>query len=249
MKKISIRGPIVSNNVHWIYELFDIDATSPRKVQKELGDANGQDIEVEVNSGGGSVFDGSEIYTSLKEHKANVTVKIMGLAASAASFIAMAGDKILMSPTSQMMMHNASSIAIGDYRDFDHESGVLQNVNQTIANAYRMKSGMSDEKLLKMMDNETWLTPQQALESKLADEIMFEQSGSHFVASTHHTGILPQQVIDKMMNDRFNQQQQDQQQQNEPTNQSSLDDDNPEEDFYMHNLRKKKLEILNKEVM
>lgn len=197
MPKISIRGPIIPNNDQWIYDLFDIEATSPRIVQSELADANGEAVDVEINSGGGSVFDGSEIYTALKEYEGNVTVKIVGLAASAASVIAMAGNKLTMAPTAQMMIHNASAVTAGDYRDMDHMSDVLKNVNQTIANAYKMRSGLSDQELLQMMDEETWLTPQQALDYGLIDEVMFTEDVS-VVASTDVSGLLPKQVINKI---------------------------------------------------
>lgn len=199
MAKIIVKGPIISNDDQWIYDWLDMEATSPKSVQTQINNANGEDLDVEINSGGGSVFDGSEIYTTLKDYPGNVTVKIVGIAASAASVIAMAGKKILMSPTAQMMIHNASVWAAGDYRDMDHMSTVLKNVNQTVANAYRLKSGKSDEELLKMMDAETWFTPQQALEHKLIDEIMFNDN-IQMVAS-YNSGMLPQQVIDKVRNE------------------------------------------------
>ncbi|WP_334313199.1 head maturation protease, ClpP-related [Terrihalobacillus insolitus] len=230
MKKIDIKGPIIPTDDQWIYDMFDIEATSPKKVSDALDEAKGDDVEVYINSGGGSVFDGSEIYTSLKEYSGNVTVKIVGLAASAASVIAMAGKKLLISPTSQIMIHNASVFAGGDYRDLEHTAGVLKNVNKTIANAYKIKSGMSDQDLLKMMDDETWLTPQQALEKNFVDEIMFEQD-QQFVASVDHSGVLPKQVIDKIRNEKIN-------------NFKNSSNGDPDEDFYMNNLRKKKLDLL-----
>jgi ATP-dependent Clp protease, protease subunit len=202
MAKVSIRGPIISNNDQWIYDWLDMEATSPKMVQEQIANANGEDLDVEINSGGGSVFDGSEIYTALKEYSGNVTTKILGIAASAASVIAMAGDTIKMTPTSQMMIHNASIWANGDYRDMDHMSGILKNVNQTIANAYKLKSGKTDEELLKMMDDETWFTPQQALEHNLIDEIMFENSVQ--LVASHNSGILPKEVIEKLRNELKN---------------------------------------------
>ncbi|QKE75735.1 Clp protease ClpP [Arthrobacter citreus] len=199
MAKISVKGPIISNNDQWIYDWLDMDATSPKKVSEQIEKANGEDLEVEINSGGGSVFDGSEIYTSLKSYQGNVTVKIVGLAASAASVIAMAGKKIMMSPTSQMMIHNASVWANGDYRDMDHMSDVLKNVNQTVANSYKLKTGKSEEEVLSMMDKETWLTPQQALENGFIDEIMF--SSEVKIVANYDSGMLPQSVIDKIKNE------------------------------------------------
>lgn len=197
--KINIKGPIISNSEAWIYDWFGIENTSPKVVNDAIEKAKGEDIEVEINSGGGSVFAGSEIYTALKSYSGYVTVKIVGLAASAASVIAMAGKKIIMSPTAQMMIHNVSSRASGDYRDMQHTADVLKNANDTIANAYRLKTGKTQEELLKLMDNETWLTAEKAKEQGFVDEIMFEND-LQLVANTDFSGMLPQEVIDKIRN-------------------------------------------------
>ncbi len=197
--KVNIKGPIVSNSEAWIYEWFGIEATSPNSINKVLEKANGEDIEVEINSGGGSVFAGSEIYTALKSYSGNVTVKIVGLAASAASVIAMAGNKVMMSPTAQIMIHNVSSRASGDYRDMEHTAEVLRNANDTIANAYRIKTGKTQEKLLALMDHETWMTAEKAKELGFIDEIMFEND-LQLVASTDFSGMLPPEVINKIRN-------------------------------------------------
>lgn len=198
-KKINIKGVIVPNDDKWIYDWFEMDSTCPREVEKEVEKANGEDLEVIINSPGGDVFSGSEIYTLLKDYSGNVVVKIVGVAASAASIIAMAGKKVMMSPTAEMMIHNVSSCACGDYRDFEHEAGVLKDYNSTIANAYMIKSGMTKEELLSMMDEETWLTPEKALEYKLIDEIMFMDNTPKLAAS--FGGImLPQKVINKIRN-------------------------------------------------
>jgi len=199
MAKVNIKGSIVSSDEQWIYEYFGIQSTSPKSVDKEIMDANGEDIEVDINSGGGSVFAGSEIYTAIKSYHGNVTVRILGIAASAASIIAMAGKKVFMSPTAQMMIHNVFSCAQGDYRDMEHMAEVLKNANETISNAYRIKSGMSQKELLKLMDNETWLSPQKALDYKLIDEVMFED-GIKLAASYGGSPLLPPEVINKMRN-------------------------------------------------
>lgn len=196
--KINIKGPIISNSDAWIYEYFGIEATSPNAVNKVVEKANGEDLEVEINSGGGSVFAGSEIYTVLKSYKGSVTVKIVGLAASAASVIAMAGKKIMISPTAQIMIHNVSSCAAGDYREMEHTAEILKNTNKTIANAYRLKTGKAQEELLSLMDKETWMTAQKAKELGFVDEIMFEEL--QFAASTSYSGLLPTEVINKMRN-------------------------------------------------
>ena len=201
MKTINVKGPIISSSQQWIYDYFEIEATSPKKINDEIAAANGDELEVIINSGGGDVFAGSEIYTALKSYNGNVTAKIVGIAASAASVIAMAGTKVIMSPTAQLMIHNVSSSASGDYRDMSHSSDVLKNANETIANAYRIKSGMSQETFLDLMDKETWMTAAQAFEKKLVDEIMFEPTAS-LVNSTDFSGMLPPEVIEKMINSK-----------------------------------------------
>ncbi len=198
-KKINIKGPIVSDSDAWIYEWFGIEATCPKMVDEAIEKANGEELEVIINSGGGSVFAGSEIYTALKSYAGNVVVRIVGLAASAASAIAMAGKKVLMSPTAQMMIHNVTTYAEGDYRDMEHAAGVLKVANDTIANAYRLKSGKTQEELLKLMDNETWMTAQKAKELGLVDEVMFEDD-VQLVASIGYSGLLPPEVINTMRN-------------------------------------------------
>lgn len=198
MKKINIKGPIIRSDDQWIYDYFGIEAVSPKNVSKLIDEASGDELEVEINSGGGDVFSGSEIYTALKSYQGNVIVKIVGLAASAASVIAMAGKKVVMSPTAQMMIHNVSSMASGDHRDMAHASEVLKNANDTIANAYRLKSGKSQKELLDLMNKESWFTAQQALDNKLIDEVMF--SNSTLVASFGTAEILPEEVINKIRN-------------------------------------------------
>ena len=201
MKKINIKGPIIPSNHQWIYDWLDIEATSPKKVNEQLEAANGENVEIYINSGGGSVYDASEIYTAIKEYSGKTVGKIVGLAASAASFAAMATDELLITPTGQMMIHNAKTRAEGDYRDMDHTSDFLKKVNKSIANAYRLKSGKSYEELLSMMNDETWLTAQEAKEHNLVDGIMFEDDVQVVANTDDAGGLLPQQVIDKIRNE------------------------------------------------
>ncbi len=196
--KIGIKGVIVSNNNKWIYEWLEMDATCPRDVENEIEKANGEDLDVTINSVGGDVFAGSEIYTMLMGYKGEVVVKIVGVAASAASIIAMAGDKVLISPTAEMMIHNITSQASGDYRDFEHESNILKDYNSTIANAYIIKTGMNKDELLAMMDEETWLTPEKALEHEFVDEIMFINDDAPELAAGLYSMMLPPNVIEKI---------------------------------------------------
>ena len=198
MAKVTIKGVIVSNDDKWIYEWFDMEATSPQDVTNVIEQLDGEDLLVEINSVGGDVFAGSEIYTALKKYPGKVTVDILGIAASAASVVAMAGDTVRISPTAQIMIHNVWSSAYGDYRVMQHESDVLQNYNTTIANAYRLKTGLEEEKLLELMNKETWLNAQQAKELGFVDEILFDEGGQ-LVAAVNNF-VLPPNVLNKIRN-------------------------------------------------
>lgn len=199
LAKLNIKGVVVSNDDKWIYDLFDVEAVSPRDVLEALEEAGSEALEVVINSPGGDVFAGSEIYTAIKEHKGEVTTKIVGIAASMGSVIAMAGDKTLISPTAQIMIHNVSSCAGGDYRDMEHQAEVLKNYNKSIASAYMLKSGMSEEDLLFLMDQESWINAKDALDYGLVDEVMFEEQSPKLAASIK-TEMLPQEVIKKVRN-------------------------------------------------
>ena len=174
MKKINIKGDIVQSSDKWIYGWLGIEATSPQDVNKVLNEANGEDVEVDINSGGGDIFAGSEIYTALRNYKGNIQINIVGLAASAASVIAMAG-KSRITPTGLFMIHNVHGKAWGDYRDMGHSSEVLKTANQSIANAYKEKTGLKDEELFGLMDKETWMSAEEAVKNKFVDEVMFNQ--------------------------------------------------------------------------
>ena len=197
MKKIKVNGVVVSNEYGWMYDYYEMEYTSPEKVINSLPTTN-EDIEIEVNSPGGDVFAGSEIYTALKEYPGNVHVKIVGVGASIASVIAMAGNKVSISPTAQIMIHNVQSGMNGDYRDLQSRADALKSMNVSISNAYEIKTGLPQDKLLEMMNKETWLNAQEALSLGFVDEIMF-QNTSNYVASTNGLG-LPFEVINEMMN-------------------------------------------------
>ncbi|PED84303.1 peptidase [Bacillus pseudomycoides] len=202
--KLDIKGPIISNDDAWIYEWFEMDATSPGMVAKELTNANGEDLIVSINSPGGYVYEGSEIYTSLKNYPGHVEVQIVGLAASAASIIAMAGDKVRIAPTAQIMIHNASMWNAGDHRGMEKAADMLRITDKALVNAYVIKSGKSEEELLNMMAEETWMGPQQALENNFVDEIMFMENPIKMTASNAVSSMIPQKVIDGFRNGTIN---------------------------------------------
>lgn len=183
MKTIEIKGVIVMNDYKEYYEWYGIECTSPSDVINQLPTDNSP-IEIIINSGGGHVDAGTEIYSRLKAYEGDVVTKTYSMAASAASIIAMAGDKVLLSPTAQLMIHNVSGISDGDFRAHQHEAKVLEVYNKAIANAYTLKTGKSEEEILQMMSGETYLNSQDALKHGFIDEIMFGAK-TQFVASTH----------------------------------------------------------------
>jgi ATP-dependent protease ClpP protease subunit len=197
-KKLKIKGVIIPNDYKWLYDWFEMDYTCPSDVDAVLDEANGEEIEVEINSPGGDVYTGSEIYTKLKSYKGKITTDIVGVAASAASVIAMAGH-VRISPTAQIMIHNASSVARGDYRDMQHAADFLEGWNKSIANSYILKTGMKQEELLDLMNNETWLSAKQAKDLGFADEILFDE-GNRLVASSVNGFMFPPEVINKLRN-------------------------------------------------
>lgn len=172
MVYIDVKGEVVPSGNEWIYDWYGIQATSPKQITRALTNANGQPVTIKINSGGGDVFAGCEIYNELKNYNGEVTIEIQGLCASIASVIAMAG-KCKMSPLAEIMIHNVSTSTSGDYRDMEHTAEVLKKANKTIANAYTLKTGMSEDEAYNLMDKETWITADEALEMKLIDEIMY----------------------------------------------------------------------------
>ncbi|EAC3673324.1 Clp protease ClpP [Listeria monocytogenes] len=200
MKRIDVKGVIISNDDKWIYDYFEMDSVSPNDISEGLKDTV-EPVEVVINSGGGNVYAGSEIYSTLKDYEGDVTVKIVGLAASAASVIAMAGSTVKIAPTAQLMIHNVSSMGSGDFRDFQHQSGVLENYNKSIASAYMLKSGKEESEVLEFMNNETWFTAEQAKGHGFVDEIMFAEQAPKLAASITST-MLPESVINKIRNSK-----------------------------------------------
>ena len=148
------------------------DEVTPQLFKDELYADEG-DITVWINSPGGDVFAAAQIYNMLRDYKGSVTVKIDGLAASAASVIAVAGDTVLMSPVAMMMIHNPATLAIGNVVEMEKAIGMLSEVKESILNAYEDKTGLKRSKLSKMMDDETWFNAKKAVELGFADQILF----------------------------------------------------------------------------
>ena len=149
---------------------FDDDVT-PRMFQEELVSGSG-DITVWINSPGGDCVAAAQIYNMLLDYKGNVTVKIDGIAASAASVIAMAGTKTLMSPVSMLMIHNPMTIAMGDKAAMEQAIEMLSEVKESIMNAYELKTGLSRAKISRLMDAETWMNANKAKELGFIDDVL-----------------------------------------------------------------------------
>lgn len=162
---LELNGAIGDGSDSWL------DEVTPRVFKDELESGNGS-ITVWINSPGGDCIAASQIYTMLLNYKGDVTVKIDGLAASAASVIAMAGNKVLMSPTALMMIHNPLTGAYGNKDDMNKAIAVLDEVKESIINAYQVKTGKSRNYLSKLMDNETWMNANKALELGFIDGIL-----------------------------------------------------------------------------
>lgn len=173
--RINIRGVMIPNSYKWYYDFFGEDSTCPKDVQDILDAVKqGDEVEVYINSPGGVIDVGSEIYTLLKTQKENVKIYITGEACSAASIAAMAGY-CEMSPTALMMVHCVSSGVNGNHKEMEHMGEVLRTADKALCTAYMDKAGMSETEALEMMEHETWLTAQQAKEKGLIDKIMFQE--------------------------------------------------------------------------
>ena len=151
---------------------FEDDVT-PALFKADL-DAGSGDIEVWINSPGGDVVAASQIYSMLMEYPHDVTIKIDGMAASAASVIAMAGTTVLMAPTAIMMIHNPLTVAIGDSAEMRKAIHMLDEFKDAIMNAYEIKTGMSRTKISHLMDAETWLSANSAVEMGFADGMLYD---------------------------------------------------------------------------
>ena len=160
---------------------FDDDVT-PQLFKDELMSGSG-DITVWINSPGGDCVAAAQIYNMLMDYKGNVTVKIDGIAASAASVIAMAGTKVLMSPVSMLMIHNPMTAAFGDCGEMQKAIEMLGSVKDSIINAYEIKTGLSRARLSHLMDAETWMDANKAVELGFADEIMTRTEQTEDIAA------------------------------------------------------------------
>ena len=172
---ITINGTICSNDDKEIYDWLNMEAVCPRDVDKAL--AGNEDVTLLINSGGGDVMAGNEIYSALKRYEGKVTAEITGYAASAATIIACGADLVRANPGTQYMIHNVSTFAGGDKNDMESTAQILKTMDRSIANIYRLKTGMEIDELLAMMDSSSgnmgkWMDAVEAKKYGFIDEII-----------------------------------------------------------------------------
>lgn len=178
IKTVQIRGDIISNDIKWMYDWLEWDATCPKDINDAIASLEPEEeLRVLVNSGGGDVFAGQEIYSLLRKCK-NSVAEIESLAGSAAGVAAMGANRVVMSPVAMIMIHNVAMNGrmCGDYHLYEKHAETLKNMNAALAQAYCEKTGKTEEEILSLMDKETWLTANQSVAMGFADEIKKENA-------------------------------------------------------------------------
>ncbi len=199
LKKIEIKGTIVSDDDKWVYDYIGIQSTSPTDIAAQLTDD--EEVTFIVNSGGGDVFAGNEIQYLISQYKGETIADITGIAASIATVICCGADKVRIVPSGQYMIHNVSSHAEGDYRDMNKASEILKTADRSIANTYQRKTGMSEQEILALMNQEKWMEAKEALRLGFVDEIVGEQEACHKIYNAGPAIIIPESVKEKLKND------------------------------------------------
>jgi len=196
--KISIRGPIISDDSKWLYEWFGMPSTSPGDVKTGLEKASGEDIDLDIASNGGLVTSAVEIYQALKDYPGKVTAKI-SYACSAATVIACAADESEISEVGFFMIHNAQTSVAGDKQTMAHEGEVLEAIDAGIISAYERKTGMSREDIQMLMNKESYLSAEDAVKMGFVDGLIPDvKAGAEDVvqkAVASAEGMIPTDAI------------------------------------------------------
>ena len=161
------------------YDFWTGEGVTAKRISAALRSMNGADVTVNINSPGGDVFEGLAIYNLLREHKGKVTVKVLGLAASAASFIAMAGDEVQIARAGFLMIHNAWTIVGGNRNDIREVADFLEQIDIALADIYAARTGDLTEAMQKLMDAETWMAGSVAIEEGFADQLLPSDATKH----------------------------------------------------------------------
>ena len=179
------------------------DEVTPAIFREELHAAKG-DVVLWINSPGGDCFAAAQIYNMLLDYPGSVTVKIDGLAASAASVIAMAGSTVEISPVGMVMIHNPMTVSIGDVQEMERAIALLAEVKESIINAYEIKTGMSRAKISRLMDAETWMNAKKAVELGFADSVLYENR-EHLTGETADGLIFSRAAVTNSLFSKFGQ--------------------------------------------
>ncbi len=177
LKKIQLKGDVVSDRIGQLFDWFDLDSIYPNKLKQALDDSNGEDIEVTMTTNGGSVFAGQEIYDLIQSYNGKTTLKISGLVASIGTLISCAFDEVLISPVGTFMIHNPTLGEVsGEKSDMEKAAQLLETVESTLVRAYVAKTGLEQSELVEMMANETFMTAQETVDKGFADGLITDET-------------------------------------------------------------------------
>lgn len=195
-----MNGEVIPSDYADVYDYLGYENINPKTVKQALSDADGSDVTLEINSPGGYVDAGSEIYTALKEYQGQVTAKITGQACSAASWIALAADRVEMSPTAQMMIHRASTMSIGNSDDLASDLNALNSLDKSFVDLYSQRTGLDAQEIYRLMCNTTWMNAKEAVDKGFADEIMFQNSNQPALVNADGSLSVKPDMINKIKN-------------------------------------------------
>ena len=200
MVTIPMNGEVIPSDYADVYDYLGYENINPKAIKQALNEANGSDVELEINSPGGYVDAGSEIYTALKEYQGQVIAKITGQACSAASWIALAADRVEMSPTAQMMIHRASTMSIGNSDDLASDLNALNSLDKSFVDLYSQRTGLDAQEVYRLMCNTTWMNAKEAVDKGFADEIMFQNDKKTALVNADGSLSVKPDTINKIKN-------------------------------------------------
>lgn len=200
MVTIPMNGEVIPSDYADVYDYLGYENINPKAIKQALNEANGSDVELEINSPGGYVDAGSEIYTALKEYQGQVTAKITGQACSAASWIALAADRVEMSPTAQIMIHRASTMSIGNSDDLASDLNALNSLDKSFVDLYSQRTGLDAQEVYRLMCNTTWMNAKEAVDKGFADEIMFQNDKKPALVNADGSLSVKPDTINKIKN-------------------------------------------------
>lgn len=175
MKKLNIDGYIVHQDDKWLYDMFGVSSITQGDIRNFLEEADGEDVQLDIDCFGGDVWIASDIYSDLRAYKGKSTANVIGLSASASTIAMLGCNRVAASPTAQFMTHLASTGAEGNYHDMEDAAARLKVCDESIINAYEIKTGLDRETLSQLMEKTTWMTAQEAKNYGFIDEITLKE--------------------------------------------------------------------------